>query len=159
MLTAMTLGNPSHLEGISALKPSSSLLLPSKLIICPIFMLCVGLSYLHSALHPLPTAGLASSRTYYSLLISLRETDDSLVQLSYLKPRLPSHLPGIKISAACFILCSSSTSLVFALFWALLHCGGVLLGYIAELPKPLLSPEVSGCWWPYHYGFAFLEQQ
>lgn len=47
---------------------------------------------------------------------------DSLVQLAYLKPRLPSsHLPGAEINSAFFT----------APGFALLYCRGVLVGHAA----------------------------
>lgn len=59
----------------------------------------------------------------------LRAPDDSLVQLSYLNPRLPSSLHGVEINPAFSTKHSSPSSL----FFALLQCGGcaVLVGHAA----------------------------
>lgn len=149
MLTVVTLGIPSHLEGINGLKQLKPVAPFKVYYLSNFYALCWAELPIHCP-PPIPQRWSGQLTKTLFFVNSFREPDDPLVQLSYLKPRLPSSPPGIKVNSACFILHSSLSLLVFALLWALFHCGNVLAGYTAELPKPLLSPEACGCWWPYH---------
>ena len=93
-----------------------------KVVLLVVQFLCFVLGCATYTLSSPPTTGLASSGRYYlffrycPFFNCLEEPDVSLVQLCYLKPRLPSSLPGVKRSSACFMVHSSLRSLVFWLF-------------------------------------------
>lgn len=89
MLTIRILGrNPSRNTWVEA---SSSPLLSG-----PASALNIQLSHIYTP--PLPCWSSQLRKTLF--FICLREPNDSLVQLPYLKPRLPSSIPGVEIS--CF---------------------------------------------------------
>lgn len=81
----------------------------------------------------------------------LRDPNDSLVQLSYLRPRLPSSLPGVEISLAFFVIHYSWAHCwvggcvcvlgFFSLLWALLHCGLGHSGPVEQWKKRLWVPS------------------
>lgn len=134
MLTSTTLHVPRHREGIHGLKPAQVIVLFKMCFIsCPFFILYVGLSHVRT---PCPT--LHWLRKSLLFVNCLREPHDSAVQLSYLKPRLPSSLPGVEISLAFFMLHYFLSSLL-GLFCCCCCCCCLFWFFLP------FSPELSSC--------------
>lgn len=82
----------------------------------------------------LPLSWSGQLRETLFFVYHLRAPDDSLVQLYYLNPRLPSHLPGVEIKSVFFTVHSSPGSLLFCPppVWGVLVRDTALGGFTGE---------------------------